>query len=42
VEAGRQAMRAYLTPKPAAARRGITPRDTTSLANAAAAMILQR
>jgi len=42
VEAGRQAMRAYLARKPAAARRGIAPRDTTSLANASAAMILQR
>jgi NTE family protein len=43
VEGGRQAMREYLAPKPASMRRrAAAPRSATSLANEAAAMILQR
>ena len=40
VEAGRQAMRSYLRPRPAAPRRPAV-QDTTSLANAAAEAILE-
>jgi len=41
VEGGRQAMRAFLAPKPASMRRRPAKQDAASLANQAAAMILQ-